>query len=66
MFRILDELETPEGGKGPVIVTFLSSGKGIDLGERGIDEGQAADLRHRLKTLAQDWDQPEMDVYDDE
>jgi hypothetical protein len=48
-----------------VIVTFLESGP-IDLQARGIDEAQAADLRARLKTFAEDWDSPEMDVYDDD
>ena len=56
----------PGDTEGRVIVTFLSRGKGIDLAERGIDEGQAADLRQRLKTFAEDWDRPEMDVYDEE
>jgi len=46
-----------------VIVTFLESGP-IDLRMRGIDEAQAADLRARLKTFTEDWDSPEMDVYD--
>jgi hypothetical protein len=46
-----------------VIVTFLG-GETIDLAERGIDPAQAADLRHRLQTFAEDWDRPEMDVYD--
>ena len=48
----------------PVIVTFLRSGR-IDLRERGIDEGIAADLRARLSTCAEDWDSPEMDIYND-
>jgi len=48
----------------PVIVTFLRSGR-IDLRERGIDEGIAADLRARLSTFAEDWDSPEMDIYND-
>lgn len=46
-----------------VIVTFLESGP-IDLRERGIDEAQAADLRGRLSTFADDWNSPEMDIYD--
>jgi len=37
----------------------------IDLKAHGIDEIQAADLRARLKTFAADWDDPEMDVYDE-
>ena len=49
--------------EGKVIVTFLSAG-GVDLAERGIDEGQAANLRDRLKSFAEDWDRPEMDIYD--
>ena len=47
-----------------VIVTFLKSGS-IDLRKRGIDEAQAADLRGRLSTFAEDWNSPEMDIYDD-
>ena len=47
----------------PVIVTFLTSGN-IDLSARGIDEAQAADLRTRLTTFAEEWDSPEMDIYD--
>ena len=47
-----------------VIVTFLQSGT-IDLRARGIDEAQAAELRARLAPFAEDWNSPEMDVYDD-
>ncbi|MDP3001031.1 MAG: hypothetical protein Q8N47_26350 [Bryobacterales bacterium] len=37
----------------------------VDLAERGIRPSQAADLRHRLAAFAEDWDRPEMSVYDD-
>ena len=47
-----------------VLVTFLEP-KEIDLRERGVGEAQAADLRTRLTTFADDWDRPEMDVYDE-
>ena len=47
-----------------VIVTFLESGQ-VDLRARGIDETHAADLRARLAPFAEDWDSPEMDLYDD-
>jgi hypothetical protein len=47
-----------------VIVTFLEPGP-IDLQKRGIDEAQAADLRARLRTFTEDWENPDMDVYDD-
>jgi len=46
-----------------VIVTFLPS-QYVDLQARGIGETQAAVLRARLATFAEDWDSPEMDVYD--
>ena len=47
----------------PVIVTFLSSDS-VDLQERGIDRAQAAGLRAQLATFAEDWENPEMNVYD--
>ena len=47
-----------------VLVTFLEPLE-IDLRQRGIAEEQAADLRARLCTFAEDWDRPEMDVYDE-
>lgn len=50
-------------GTARVIVTFLESGT-VDLRARGIDEEQAADLRARLKTFAEDWESEEMSVYD--
>ncbi|MCL0102741.1 antitoxin family protein [Dehalococcoidia bacterium] len=46
-----------------VIVTFLEDTH-IDLRTRGIDEAHAADLRARLAIFADDWDSPEMKVYD--
>ena len=36
----------------------------IDLREHGISREQAADLRARLSTFAEDWNAPEMDIYD--
>jgi len=36
----------------------------VDLHARGISEAQAADLRARLKTFAEDWERPEASVYD--
>ncbi|NQV23518.1 MAG: hypothetical protein HQ518_04030 [Rhodopirellula sp.] len=56
----------PASLHGRVIVTFLEEQVPIDLAERGIDEQQAGDLRHRLQAFAPDWDRPEMDVYDEE
>jgi hypothetical protein len=53
----------PETTDGEVIVTFLAAGP-MALDERGIDQTQAADLRHRLATFAEDWDRRDMDTYD--
>jgi hypothetical protein len=47
-----------------VIVTFLSKDGNIDLDSRGVSAQRAADLRARLGTFAEDWDRPDMDVYD--
>jgi hypothetical protein len=47
-----------------VIVTFLET-KTIDLTSQGIDKAQAAVLRTSLATFAEDWNSPEMSIYDD-
>ena len=49
--------------EAPVIVTFLEPTT-IDLRTRGIDETCAAQLRARLATFVEDWDSPEMKIYD--
>jgi hypothetical protein len=46
--------------------TLLPQTHKTDLAARGIDETQAADLRARLKTFAEDWNRPEDDVYDED
>ena len=46
-----------------VIVTFLETNP-IDLQARGINETQAAELRAQLGTFAEEWDSPEMGLYD--
>lgn len=52
----------PEGMQ--VLIQIVSGAGSVDLRQRGIDQNQAADLRGRLKAIAEDWDRPEMDVYD--
>lgn len=47
-----------------VLVTFLPSNP-VDLKAHGIDEEQAAELQARLTTFAEDWNSPDMDLYDD-
>ncbi len=55
----------PPDAAGRVIVTFISSPiAAVGLAERGVNRAQAADLRHRLTTFAEDWQRPEMDAYD--
>lgn len=46
-----------------VIVTFLEEPT-VDLQARGIDQAEAADLRARLSTFAEDWNSPDMSSYD--
>ncbi len=43
--------------------TMLGAIGSIDLRERGIDAAQAAEMRARLASFAEDWESPEMDVY---
>jgi len=63
----VDLLESPRNivGDVPVIVTFLTDAHGVDLRERGIGRSEAADLRGRLSTFSEDWQDPDMDVYDE-
>jgi uncharacterized protein (DUF433 family) len=37
----------------------------IDLRELGISEAEAAKMRYQFETIADDWERPEMDVYND-
>jgi hypothetical protein len=46
--------------------SLLPRSNGIVLRARGIDETQAADLRTRLQTFAEDWNRPEADIYDED
>jgi hypothetical protein len=46
-----------------VIVTFLETND-VDLRERGIDEAQATELRAQLGSFAEEWNSPDMDLYD--
>ncbi len=55
----------PPDAAGRVIVTFLSfPATEVELAEHGVSVEQAADLRRRLATFAEDWQRPEMDAYD--
>jgi hypothetical protein len=61
--ELMEPLAEAEGSR--VIVTWIHPAEPVDLRERGIDEAQAADLRHRLAQFAEDWDRPEMAAYDE-
>ena len=58
----LKELPTGFGNETPVIVTFLSPSD-VDLPSQGINQTQAAEIRAALTTF-EDWNEPEMDAYD--
>ena len=60
--ELIEPITEAEGSR--VIVTWVPSVHSVNLSEQGISESQAADLRQRLATFAEDWDRPEMDVYD--
>lgn len=62
----IELLETPPDVKeARVVVTFLPTEGTIDLRARGIDETEAAELRSCWGAAGEDWDRPEMDVYND-
>ncbi|MEH2042711.1 hypothetical protein [Nostoc sp.] len=46
-----------------VIVTFMRSSE-IDLASQGINKAQAEILRSHLGNFADEWDTPEMSIYD--
>ena len=58
--------ETPaEVTEARVIVTFLPKEGPINLRALGISEAEAARMRWGWGAAAEDWDSPEMDVYND-
>ena len=65
----IELLEQPaEVSEARVIVTFIGAevtrSNEVDLRARGIEEAQAASLRARLQSFAEDWERPEMEAYD--
>jgi hypothetical protein len=63
LVELLESLAEAEVSR--VVVTWIHPAEPVDLSERGIDESQAADLRHRLAPFAEDWNRPEMAAYDE-
>jgi hypothetical protein len=61
--ELLETTDCLEGTK--VIVTFIKASTGsVDLSERGLTPEQAANLRARLQSFAEDWESLSMDAYD--
>lgn len=60
---LAESISEAEGSR--VIVTWMPVAHSVQLKDKGIEESQAAGLRHRLAAFAEDWDRPEMDIYDE-
>jgi hypothetical protein len=62
----IELLETPPTVReARVIVTFLPPNGPVDLRALGISEEQAAEMRWRFQAFEEDWNRPDMDVYND-
>ena len=48
------------------LMEITAENSAVALHDHGIDEVQAADLRSRLKTFAEDWERPEASIYDED
>ena len=60
--ELLEPLDEPDGTQ--VVVTFTGESRSGNFPESGLTRERASDLRARLRTFWEDWDRPEMDVYD--
>ncbi len=58
-------IESPGSARddAPVVVTFLEPGE-VDLRQIGVDEATALEWRQSMASFAEDWEAPEMAVYD--
>jgi hypothetical protein len=61
--ELLEPSGFAEGSR--VVVTLLPENGPIDLRSVGIDEEMAGEIRDRFASFADDWDRPDMDVYND-
>ena len=61
----LPDAVSPGQHRVRVQIDPVEESSSVDLTARGINECQAADLRHRLGSFAEDWDRPEAGVYDE-
>ena len=63
VIELLEKVSLPEEAR--VVVTAMPPASGlVDLQTRGITREEAAKLRGQFETFAEDWERPEMDVYD--
>jgi hypothetical protein len=56
----------PQVEEARVVVTFLPAKNSNLLADHGITPAQAAELRAKFGAIAEDWDSPEMDIYDED
>jgi hypothetical protein len=59
----LKSLPSNVTNEAKVIVTFVDADV-VELAAHGIDRAQAEVLRNNLTTFADDWNSPEMNIYD--
>ena len=62
LLEILEALRDVEGQSKRWLEEYRTDG--IDLKSQGIDQAQAQVLRSSLATFLEDWDSPEMSIYD--
>ena len=64
--KLLSEVEAlPAKEKQEFVRELLRREGAVDLRERGLNTARAANLRARLKAFAEDWERPEMSIYDE-
>ncbi len=59
----LKSLPSNVTNEAKLIVTFVDADV-VDLADQGIDRSQSEILRNNLATFADDWNSPEMNIYD--
>ena len=63
---LLQKLKELEAGEAAHLRDETVTYGTVNLRDRGITESQAAELRARLKTFAEDWERPEACIYDED
>ncbi len=64
--EIINELPKLTDAERRAVLNKLRELAQQDKDIRTFDEAQAADLRARLKTFAEDWERPEAAIYDED